>query len=290
MGTTGRENRKKGTPAPRKSGAAPHVAAKQKPGAAAVPAVDAEPREPLIPPHVARFLASIPMTPDPVEWILGFRAALQELLGDVDRIAMQVDTYCPLDDISGGEAWFHLYLDHAVHGSGTGTMITLRPGDEQEHHARLLMRLQHAGHDLGIYRPPIGTDFAFRNARYLASILLFRERHRPAITAGTQAALEVLRPFIVYACSSLVARFMVTQPAKHLGSRMFRRIFNDYGLSEGEKHVVALKAIGLTSAAIATRLYITQHAVKKRLESIRRKTGTAGIFELFMRHLPTEGA
>jgi len=41
-----------------------------------------------------RFLASIPMTPDPVEWILGFRAALQELLGDVDRIAMEVNTYC----------------------------------------------------------------------------------------------------------------------------------------------------------------------------------------------------
>ncbi|MBS1910743.1 MAG: hypothetical protein JST22_02030 [Bacteroidetes bacterium] len=248
-----------------------------------------EPAEPLIPPHVARFLASIPMTPDPVEWILGFRAALQELLGDVDRIAMEVDTYCRLDDIPVGAVWFRLHLDHAAHSGGAGIMITLRSSDEQEHHAHLLMRLQQAGHDISLYRAPIGTDYAFRNAGHLASILLFRERHRPAITAETQAALEALRPFIVYACSSLVARLMVARPAKYLGSRMLLRIINDYGLSEGEEHVVALKAFGLTNAAIAGRLYITSHAVKKRLESVRRKTGAASIFELFMRYAPKEG-
>nr|HVZ42144.1 hypothetical protein [Candidatus Kapabacteria bacterium] len=185
MGTTGRENRKKATPPLCKSGTAPHVAAKQKPGGAAVPAVDAEPREPLIPPHVARFLASIPMTPDPVEWILGFRAALQELLGDVDRIAMEVNAYCRVNTGRPHPVIFQVGMHRAFRDSRPENTIELWQWDEIGHAGQFLRRLQRAGHDMGAYHEPIGMDYEYRDAGYLASMLLFRERYRPGISDRT---------------------------------------------------------------------------------------------------------
>ncbi|HVZ38528.1 MAG TPA: helix-turn-helix transcriptional regulator, partial [Candidatus Kapabacteria bacterium] len=75
---------------------------------------------------------------------------------------------------------------------------------------------------------------------------------------------------------------------KHFARLTIERMLNDRRFTQREREVIVLAFMGLTYAGIAERLFITEHTVKKRLESIRRKTGTGSFFELFMQHVPKE--
>ena len=54
------------------------------------------PRNPGVPEHILKFLNALPLTGDVVAWIEAFREALRQMLGDVDRISMKINTNCDL--------------------------------------------------------------------------------------------------------------------------------------------------------------------------------------------------
>ena len=54
-------------------------------------------------------------------------------------------------------------------------------------------------------------------------------------------------------------------------------------LSERECQVIALAATGLTNQAIAGRLFISEHTVKKHIANINRKLGTTNRVEAIRR-------
>src|ERR1041384_1234385 len=56
---------------------------------------------PIIPEHILRFLNSLPVTGDPVQWISTFREELRLLLGDVDRVGINININCDLQNPEG---------------------------------------------------------------------------------------------------------------------------------------------------------------------------------------------
>jgi DNA-binding CsgD family transcriptional regulator len=230
-----------------------------------------------------RFLNSLPIAASPVLWITAFREALQDLLGDVDRVVMNVNLACdinnPRDYQSNQIVTEHIQEEGSNWGGVEVSMI--REGDSP--HLRLLEDFKRQGYPLERYQPPVGIDYHLAEQAYLGTLFLWREIEKPPISQKTLHIMETLHPFMLFVLSDLVARHRQTRPLDSFNLALSHMV-TTAGLSEQERRVVMLQLFGHSYDQIADRLRLSLDAVRKHVKSIYRKTGTHSYIELFAKY------
>lgn len=236
--------------------------------------------EPLIPDNILRFLNALPTTGDTVEWILQFRAALQELLGDVDRIAVNININC---DLAHPEK-YNPGIDIRIEGFpplrksleiGSTLLDHVTPAE------RALADYKRLGYPLEEYQAPIGYDYFVAGHAHVATLFLFRRRGLPQISKKTVRAMKSLEPFLLFAFSGLVAHHYRARPVDVLFIQLLDRVRKAAKLSKREGQVIMLHLFGLSYAEIARQLFISENTVAKHVKSAHRKTGCQSFLELF---------
>jgi len=235
---------------------------------------------PLIPEEILRFLNALPTTGDTVEWILQFRAALQELLGDVDRVAIRINIICDIFHPHSYNPAIELSL-HTKPELMISRRIMANRIESMSPAERMIAEFKRLGYPLDDYQPPCCYQYSLAERAYLATLLLFKRRGNHPISEDTLYTMNKLEPFMIFAFSGLVTRHYMTTPVEHLFTRMLSHVQTAAGLSNRECHIMALHLCGLSYTEIACQLFISENTVAKHVKSAHRKTGCASFLELF---------
>ncbi len=245
----------------------------------------------LVPPRVMRFLNSLPVGGDVVEWLLEFREALRLLLGDVDRIGVRVNIARDVDAINKF-TWL-MSVNQLVYTGNETTRIFNRPNSnvmkdrdgilELGGSRMLLEEMQRLNISLQEYQVPYCYDYHSYGEPALASLLLFRRSGATPISMQTLRTIEILNPFFVFIFTSLKSRYFY----HHSGAAIFNwsiyQIKSEMNLTDREGQVLILRLYGLTFKQIAAQLFISHATVRKHLHSLLRKGKARNVIELFTR-------
>jgi hypothetical protein len=197
----------------------------------------AEERERLREEQFLRFLNSLPQTSQPVTWITTFREALQALLGDVDRIIININLACDINNpASYNINVAQIITEHLQEQDTLRSNIAVTMSDRDESPSqRLLEDFKRQGYPLERYHPPVGFDFFLQERAYLGTIFLWRDIDKSPISQKTLEIVETLRPFMLFAMSDLVARHRQTRPLDRAFNEALDFLMRDAGLSEQER-------------------------------------------------------
>lgn len=243
------------------------------------------PEEPPIPEHVARFLGRLPDTGDLHAALLDFRDALRALLGDVDRIALNINYTCDLVQPVPLEESTVLRQIEPEPGAGMTVLEVYHMHREGKSQSLLRMMAVHGNYNFRKLHAPLCYDYYFQEKEYLATIILTRAKSAPEISERTREAMTALEPFFHLVFSNIVARYKLAQPGENLSDGLFNHVLETYDLSDNEIAVLALQAYGFDYRHIAEKLHISVNTVAKHVKSIHRKTGCASYLELFGRYV-----
>lgn len=235
----------------------------------------------VIPERILRFLNALPVTGEPLEWIPTFRDELCLLLGDVDRVMVNVNVGCDLrnPDTYEPEVFVTSY-DSAWSNEGESVLVS----SSTEEVKRLLEYLEGKGFPAANYHPPQITSYYLGRQAYLGTIFLWRHRHEPSISEATLATMAALEPFFVFAFSDLVARRQYSSPVDKTFIDAIGSLTGAAGLSRQERRVIILQLFGHSYKEIADMLGVTVDGVKHHLKMIHRKTGARSYTELFAKY------
>ncbi len=230
-----------------------------------------------------RFLTTLPVTGDTVEWINRFRTGLRDLLGDVDRISLNINRQASLQDPQSPEVVFSVtqYADAVGEQQGVDVSTQDRSAPFSD---RLLAGVREQGFPLDDYHEPLAYNYFFSGIAYVGTMFLWRERNRPPIASATIELIERLEPFVVYAITSHVAWCQYSRPSDRGFQIALRNMVQATGLTPQEQRVAVLQLLGRSHKEIAQMLTIAVPTVKKHVNSIYRKTGTRSHSELFARY------
>ncbi len=239
--------------------------------------------------QVINFLNALPTSSDVREWGSAFRENLRNLLGDVDRITVNVNVDCRLDD--PGEYATVLSIRQNVKDSPSSSRDT-RPQDslvtvdksQRSPSERLLDFAREQGFPMEKYHAPLIFDYYYKDIAYLATVLLWREIERPAIADSTRHLMVSLKQFMVFVFSDLVARHQADRPVDRVFHDALTFLVDDAHLSPQEERIVILQLMGHSYKEMADMLSVTVDTVKKHFKQIHRKTGTRGQAELFAKY------
>jgi DNA-binding CsgD family transcriptional regulator len=247
-------------------------------------ATPTEERERLREEQFFHFLNSLPLTSQSVPWITTFREALQTLLGDVDRVTVNINLACDINNPTTYEVG-QIITEHVPEheGSASNVAVTL-PDKDESPRLRLLEDFKRQGYPFDKYHPPVGFDYHLQGKAYLGTIFLWRDIGKPPTSRRTLEIMESLRPFVLFAMSDLVARNRQIRPLDHAFNEALDFLVRNAGLSDQERRVVILQLFGHSYEQIAERLYLSLDAVRKHVKSIYRKTNTHSHSELFAKY------
>lgn len=245
------------------------------------PSEDAVP----IPRNVLKFMNSMPMTGDVVEWISQFRDALQQLLGGVDRVSVFLNANFNL--LASEECTTDLTLIQGyVNTQLKDAYVTASPSDADKHIGLLLKYLQEWGFPFDEYQQPHVCYYYTHN--YLGAILLFRYRGATPIPVRTLKTIEALRPFILFMLSDAVTRHKYVEPAPLVFNSLLGELCDELELDDRDIEILTLRLLGFQNVEIARRLMTSVSGVKKRTHRILEKAGINRFIELFTRRLMPE--
>lgn len=237
-----------------------------------------------LPAHVIRFLNALPTTGDTPQWCMGFRDALRDILGDVDRISINVNLECDL--VNPGETAITTFVSQHItpdKGQDTSIQIVSRYG-VGEHSERILNTMREQGFPFNLYQIPSAFDYYHRGLEYLGTIILWREIGRQPLSADTLELMAQIRPFIEFALSDLVVRHRFESPIDRVFYEAINAMADDAALTSQERRIVILQLMGHSYKEMANELAITLDTVKKHFKQIHRKTRTRGQAELFAKY------
>lgn len=237
----------------------------------------------IIPDRVLRFLNALPLSSDPLEWIPVFRDELCALLGDVDRITLNVNVGCDLRNPQDYKPRMSITTRSAV-GSAESGSITTSHFQEGMQADRLVEEFRRSGYPLEQYYPPHGVDYYLGGQAYLGTMLLWRELKHDPISIDTLDTVEAIRPFIMFALSYLVSRRQQAEPDIRTFVDALQGLATSSGLSMQEQRVVILQMFGHSYKEMADLLGISVDGVKHHLKMIHRKTGARSYTELFAKY------
>ncbi|MDB5035391.1 MAG: transcriptional regulator, LuxR family [Chlorobi bacterium] len=231
-----------------------------------------------------RFLEDLPVTHNLDEWVGAFKAALRELLQDVDRITVSLNAQCDLINPDKYEP--NVFVAQSV----TTGQKTVDPGsmesgeDSRDPFKRLLDYLHRVKFPFEDYHTPHSQIFYFGRQAYLGTILLWRDRGNPPISQETVHLMERLHGFLILILSDFVARHRVARPLEHVFNAAFSELARETGLTMQERRIFILLLIGLSYEEVAKTLNISVNTVRYHLRSLYNKTGTHGQTELFAKY------
>ncbi|MEO5928462.1 MAG: helix-turn-helix transcriptional regulator [Candidatus Kapaibacterium sp.] len=236
----------------------------------------------IIPDRLLRFLNTLPVVVNPMEWVSSFREELRLMLGDVDRIAVNVNFNCDLRNPAEYEpvvaitSYNVVDLDEII--SVNSRLHTGLRSDA------LIEELRKQAFPLEQYHAPHSFDYNLEGIAYLGTIMLLREIRRPPVSDATIELVKNLEPFIVFVLSDLVARRQYADPNVGTFSTALQSLIVEFGLSRQEQKVVILQLFGHSYKEMAEILSISMDGVKHHLKMIHRKTGTRSYTELFAKY------
>jgi DNA-binding CsgD family transcriptional regulator len=230
------------------------------------------------------FLNALPSTGNSIAWIVSFRDALREFLGDVDRVILNVNLDCDLENPDSYHTdqivTEHIQSRRPIDGH---VEVTINR-EESVPSERLLNDFRRQGYPLERYRQPIAFDFYLGSQAYLGTIFLWREIANPPISDRTLALMRAFEPFFMFALSDLVARARQTRPQDRAFNDSLSHMISSANLSDQERRVVMLQLFGHSYEQIADKLCFSIDAVRKHVKSIYRKTDTHSYIELFAKY------
>lgn len=228
------------------------------------------------------FLNALPISSNVLEWGSTFKDSLRALLGDVDRISINVNTNCDLSTSEGSPAI--LFITQSIdteeeHGLDVNTARTSSSAPFE----RLLEAFGRQGFPFDDYHQPHCFDYYY-GSTYLGTIFLWREAKHAPISGKTLETLKTLEPFIIFALSDLVARHQSEKPIDRVFNNALAALVSEAGLTSQEQRIVVLQLMGHAYKEMADILDVSIDTVKKHFKQIHRKTGTRGQAELFAKY------
>jgi transposase len=229
-----------------------------------------------------RFLNALPTSSDAVEWGSKFRTAIREVLGDVDRVSVNVNLDCSLSNPE--EYRPGMTITHRVTGGQTedGSLAVEKRGMKPSE--RLLEDVRRQGFQFDLYHTPCAFDYYYGGHAYLGTILLWREIGKPAVEEATVRLMAELEPFLIFALSDLVARHQSERPIGRVFHDALEDLVAEAELSPQEERIVVLQLMGHSYKEMADILSVTVDTVKKHFKQIHKKTRTRGQAELFAKY------
>ncbi len=237
----------------------------------------------LIPDRILQFLNALPVSGDPFEWIPAFRDGLGALLGDVDRVTINVNLGCDLEHPENYKPGLTV-TKHSAEVDAESSVFVASHAQDGAPADRLLDDLRRQGYPLDRYHPPLGFDYYFGGKAYLGTIFLWRELDREPVSRDTLATIKAMEAFIIFALSDLVARRQHSEPDVRVFTDALRGLTANSGLSNQELRVVILQLFGHSYKEMADMLGISVDGVKHHLKMIHRKTGARSYTELFAKY------
>lgn len=231
------------------------------------------------------FLNALPLTGNTVGWITAFRDGLRDLLGDVDRVVINVNIDCDIDNPERYEV-DQIMTEH-IRGTAEpegNFEFSGREQGPQEPWRRLLEGFRRQGYPLERYRPPQAYDYYLGRQAYLGTVFLWRELGNAPITEKTLSLMTTLEPFFRFMLSDLVARSRQNKPQDRAFNDALSFMVRSAGLSDQERRVVMLQLFGHSYEQIADKLHLSLDAVRKHVKNIYRKTATHSYIELFAKY------
>ncbi|MEO5931898.1 MAG: helix-turn-helix transcriptional regulator [Candidatus Kapaibacterium sp.] len=249
------------------------------------PIVPKDQTAPLIPDHILRFLNALPMTGDSLEWINAFREALQEMFGDVDRVAVIVDLNCDLLNPATYRPDLAITQHMSSSSDSSASVVTAsEQGVISMPSERSLEEFRELGYPVDDYHPPFSSDYYFGGQAFLGSIFLFRDRVKPPISERTQVTMSALEPFLTFALSDLVTRNNFSKPIDRIFYDILTEVAIEAGLSVQDRRVLSLLVLGYPYKQVADRMDLSLDTIRKHMKRIYRKTRTGSLAELFAKY------
>lgn len=239
---------------------------------------------PLVPETIATFLNSLPMTSDRVKWIEVFRDSLHQLLGDVDRVVVSVDTYCDMLNPEEYRPDINVVQHTSSSDQASEAVMTTSQRTEQGQSGFLLEEFERLGYPLADYHPPEIYDYYYGGQAYLATIFLLRNRTKPPISQRTLDAMRILQPFLTFTLSDLVARHYYAKPLNRVFNDTLQEISEDAGLSLQDMRILTSLLMGYSYKQVASRMDLSLDTIRKHIKRIYRKTRTGSLAELFAKY------
>jgi transposase len=227
------------------------------------------------------FMNSLPTTGDVLEWITEFRESLAELLGDVDRVSLNVNRHCNLLHPETYDPEFSI-TEHVSEQPGQDGLVMVE-SQTDEPAIRLLHSFRRQGQQLDRYHDPVYFDYYYKGKAYLATMFLWRDRDKPQISMGSIDLIKSLEPFMLFVLSDIVARNQQTRPMDRVFQDAVNQMIGGL-LSPQEGRVVILQMLGHSYKEMADTMSISIDAVKKLFRQVHRKTGTRSLGELFAKY------
>lgn len=229
-------------------------------------------------------------TSDVRRWINGFKSNLQELLPDVDFVAMTVRT--GIDVLSPGTGRVQVLSEV---GSETEVLNRTMSSskDEIPHFQILLDQGRRGGFPFENYRDELeGFDYFLEPGKrersksdeddsYIASIVLLRLKHEPPISQSTVDLMERLRPFVIYCVTDFLVRSAWMSGEGGQLENLIRKVAGSSNLTAQESRVLLLGFLGNTYQEIADQLHVSVNTVQTHVRAIYRKTGVSKLGEIY---------
>lgn len=239
----------------------------------------------VIPEVALTFMNSLPTTTDVVTWINDFREALRRLLGDVDRISINVNTHCNLQSPES----YNISLtvrQHMANEESEGN-VNVNPAERNESappsHG-LLDEMQRKGFNFKQFHSPHCFDYYYQEVAYLGSVILWRSSTMPPISEQSIETIQSLKPFMIFALTDLIVRHQQARPIDTIFNESLGQLREEAGLSPQESRIVVLQLLGHSYKDMADVLAVSVDTIKKHIKQIHRKTNTRGQSELFAKY------
>lgn len=232
---------------------------------------------------IVGFLNTLPTSSNAVEWGSTFKENLRILLGDVDRISINVNTNC---NLSTPEDYAPtLFITQGVDTEEENELdLNIVRSYSETPFERLLATFKRQGFPFDDHHVPHCFDYYYSGNAYLGTIFLWREVQKAPISEKTLETLRTLEPFIIFALSDLVARHQSEKPIDRVFNTALENLVDEAQLTPQEQRIVVLQLMGHAYKEMADILNVSIDTVKKHFKQIHRKTGTRGQAELFAKY------
>lgn len=250
-----------------------------------------------IPERLLRFLNSMPTTCDPMEWVIQLKEALLELLSDVDKVAVYVNSNSTIlnspmtlpFNFIGNRNNMIMHVGQRTQMNETGNSIAIEV-DVVYHSEGILenylQQMRRSGLPFDDYQQPIAFEYGLHPQNYhLGVIFLFRRQGLSPISAQTLEIMNNLHSFFLFTLSDFATRYRYSRPADAVFVRLITILCEELKFTAREKEVLTYRLLGLQIDDVAQRMYLTPYAIKCHIKSIHRKAGVGSFHELFMGYL-----
>lgn len=229
----------------------------------------------------------IPLTADPIKWVIEFRSILTELLPDVDRISMSVNFYGYSPRLSSAHNARPAVNNHVRETNGsyerTGTTShVLRHGTAEEVIADMI-RFGFPAHE---YHTP--HHITISHNVHVGHVILWSALDQHPVSRETIAFVEGLRSFLSVLLMDVAERMCVAKPQVDRLQHNLARILERTVLTPRERQVFLLTSNGFCTDDIASQLFVSASTIRQHLRKLRHKLGVTSIGALLETVIPDE--